>query len=176
MDVIQHPAWSTPISYLSETGGNTSDPSISAIKPVLLTLLLTMMVIGIIITYHYSIITKALISQIRFHPVIPDSKESLERAEYRCLNANTGNTERNEILISNTAIPTINECNKLCEKTSQCVAALHDNGRCIMYSRCQPMATSGATGTLITFSYKEVPNIGETFAIDWIKLLKHLQL
>ena len=32
------------------------------------------------------------------------------------------------------------------------------------------MATSGATGTLITFSYREVPNIGETFAIDWIKI------
>ena len=48
-----------------------------------------------------------LISQIRFH-VIPDS-ESLERTEYRCLNAASGNTG-NEVLISNTAIPTIELC------------------------------------------------------------------
>ena len=174
MDVIQHPAWSTPISYLSETGGNTSDPSTLSADQTSFFADFVVNNDGDWHNYYVPLFNhyKGLISQIRFHPVIPDSKESLERAEYRCLNANTGNTERNEILISNTAIPTINECNKLCEKTSQCVAALHDNGRCIMYSRCQPMATSGATGTLITFSYREVPNIGETFAIDWIKIAK----
>ena len=91
---------------------------------------------------HY----KGLISQIRFHPVIPDSKESLERTEYRCLNAASGNTDRNEVLISNTAIPTTRECNVLCGKTSQCVAALHDKGRCIMYSRCQPMVSMVQAG------------------------------
>jgi hypothetical protein len=173
MDVVEHRAWSTPVSYLSENPGENLHPDQTSF-------FVDYEVFNDGAWHNYYVPLwqkyKGIISQFRLHPVLPDSKHGAEKPGYRCHSSDTDRADQNAVLISNTAIPTLSECHQLCQKVSQCVAALHNNGQCILYSRCQDIPpadpSNPPSGTLVVFSYREVPNVGETFAIDFVKVVK----
>ena len=104
MDPREHPAWSTPGRNLSDSVGNSSGQSPGSVYQYSLLVDFKVNNDGNWHNYYVALWPhyKGLISQIRLHPVIPDSKESLERTQYICLNAASGNTDRNEIIISTT--------------------------------------------------------------------------
>ena len=172
MDVTEHRAWSTPVSYLNQGSANQLHVDQTSF-------LVDYEVFNDGGWHNYYVplwkTYKGLITQLRLHPVVPDSKHGVEKSGYRCHESSSVRADQSAVLISNTAIPTKEECALLCEKVNSCVAALHNNAQCMTYSRCQdipPANASTAKGTLIVFSYREVPNVGETFAIDFIKIAK----